>query len=124
MDKREHMHRKGFLIFIFGIVAILVLAGCTGAASQPEPEAGLETPVEAVAAETAAVQAPAAPANEATDTVEGLEPATTEATARIEEPAPEEAAPPPVREGLEATDPASVQLASGKVQLVEFFAFW
>jgi thiol-disulfide isomerase/thioredoxin len=26
--------------------------------------------------------------------------------------------------GLQATDPATVQLASGKLQLVEFFAFW
>lgn len=29
-----------------------------------------------------------------------------------------------VKTGLEATNPADVQLASGKVQLVEFFAFW
>ncbi|HWQ84310.1 MAG TPA: hypothetical protein VN363_07075 [Anaerolineales bacterium] len=29
-----------------------------------------------------------------------------------------------VKAGLEATDPTTVQLASGEVQLVEFFAFW
>lgn len=29
-----------------------------------------------------------------------------------------------VKKALEATDPSSVQLASGDVQLVEFFAFW
>jgi len=29
-----------------------------------------------------------------------------------------------VRAELQATDPASVQLASGKPQLVEFFAYW
>ena len=29
-----------------------------------------------------------------------------------------------VKTELEATDPATVQLASGQVQLVEFFAFW
>ena len=29
-----------------------------------------------------------------------------------------------VKTGLEATDPEKVQLASGKPQLVEFFAFW
>ncbi len=31
---------------------------------------------------------------------------------------------PTPREGLEATDPSAVVLASGKPTLVEFFAFW
>jgi len=31
---------------------------------------------------------------------------------------------PTVRSGLEATDPNSVQIAAGDVQLIEFFAFW
>jgi hypothetical protein len=31
---------------------------------------------------------------------------------------------PAVKTGLEATDPGSVQLASGRPQLIEFFAFW
>lgn len=40
-------------------------------------------------------------------------------------PSPEEAAaPPPVKTGLEATDPSSVITAAGKPQLIEFFAFW
>jgi len=39
-------------------------------------------------------------------------------------PSPVEAAPPPLKIGLEATDPSTVVLASGKPQLVEFFAFW
>ena len=39
-------------------------------------------------------------------------------------PGPGEAAPPPVKTGLEATNPSTVVLASGKPQLVEFFAFW
>jgi hypothetical protein len=54
------------------------------------------------------------------ENTKALSPAQTEA---IEIPAPEIAAA-PVRQGLEATDPASVKLASGEVQLVEFFAFW
>lgn len=29
-----------------------------------------------------------------------------------------------IKAGLEASDPGTVQLASGEVQLVEFFAFW
>ena len=32
--------------------------------------------------------------------------------------------PPPIREALAATDPATVQLASGQVQLIEAFAYW
>jgi hypothetical protein len=48
---------------------------------------------------------------------------------QIEEPeeaaaAVEESAPKVPREGLEATNPASVVLASGQPQIVEFFAFW
>ena len=31
---------------------------------------------------------------------------------------------PTVRAGLESTDPASVNLVSGNIQLVEIFAFW
>ena len=31
---------------------------------------------------------------------------------------------PPVKTGLEATDPSTVTLASGGLQFVEFFAFW
>lgn len=31
---------------------------------------------------------------------------------------------PTPRSGLEATDPTTVNLASGQVQMVEFFAFW
>jgi hypothetical protein len=32
--------------------------------------------------------------------------------------------PPPVKTGLEATDPSTVSLASGELQFIEFFAFW
>lgn len=39
-------------------------------------------------------------------------------------PAPSEEAPPPLKTELEATDPDTVSLASGELQLVEFFAFW
>jgi hypothetical protein len=40
-------------------------------------------------------------------------------------PSPDEAVPPPpVKTTLEATDPSTVILASGKPQLIEFFAFW
>jgi hypothetical protein len=35
-----------------------------------------------------------------------------------------EAVSPPVKTGLESTNPEVVNLASGEIQLVEFFAFW
>jgi hypothetical protein len=39
-------------------------------------------------------------------------------------PYPEPTGAPEVKTELEASDPATVTLASGKPQLVEFFAFW
>jgi hypothetical protein len=39
-------------------------------------------------------------------------------------PSPGEENPPPVKTELQATNPSSVNLASGELQLVEFFAFW
>jgi hypothetical protein len=39
-------------------------------------------------------------------------------------PSPVEDNPPPVKMALEATDPSTVSLASGELQLIEFFAFW
>ena len=45
-------------------------------------------------------------------------PAATEVAAQGAQPSPT------LRPGLEATDPASVNLASGRPTLVEFFAFW
>ena len=47
-----------------------------------------------------------------------------EAAESTEEAVIEEQAPPAPREGLESTDPATVNLASGQLQLVEVFAFW
>ena len=39
-------------------------------------------------------------------------------------PSPEHADPPPLKTGLVATNPSEVNLASGDLQLIEFFAFW
>ncbi len=39
-------------------------------------------------------------------------------------PSPSEGNPPPVKTELQATNPRRVNLASGELQLVEFFAFW
>lgn len=47
-----------------------------------------------------------------------------EEIAPTEGPSPGAAATPTLRVGLQATDPGTVQLASGGPTLVEFFAFW
>ncbi len=39
-------------------------------------------------------------------------------------PSPDESYPPPLKTELQATNPSTVNLASGELQLVEFFAFW
>ena len=39
-------------------------------------------------------------------------------------PSPELASPPPLKTELIATNPSTVNLSSGELQLVEFFAFW
>ncbi len=72
---------------------------------------------------TAQVAAPAQSAAEATTVpIESTAPASSsEPVAPVEqEPAP----PVAVREGLAATDPATVNLGNGTPTLVEFFAFW
>ena len=53
------------------------------------------------------------------------ESANSEATQTVEvtDAAPQDITP-TAREGLQATDPETVMLASGEIQLVEFFAFW
>jgi hypothetical protein len=136
---RMKLHYKGFWIPIILAGAILVLSGCTGSARTAVPEAALGAPMGEGGLETPAAQATGDPENLETGAeVETIElptiPATPEsaqpeaiATAGeiVSEPAiTQEPAPLPPRDTLEATDPATVQLASGKVQLVEFFAFW
>lgn len=66
--------------------------------------------------ESAVVQGSLSPTTSAT------EKPTASALPTQENPAPTESL--VVKTELEATDPGSVQLASGKPQLVEFFAFW
>lgn len=39
-------------------------------------------------------------------------------------PSPDESYPPPLKTELQATNPSTVNLVSGELQLVEFFAFW
>lgn len=60
-----------------------------------------------------------------TETVEELQPGEQTETVEQAEPAdPETEVVPTARVGLQGTDPGTVNLASGDIQLVEFFAFW
>ena len=85
---------------------MLLAAACQSA---PQPTAQVAAPAQSAAEATALPIETAAPApnSEPVATVE-------------KEPAP----PVAVREGLAATDPATVKLANGTPTLVEFFAFW
>jgi hypothetical protein len=123
------------------ILAMSVLAACNpntstepGATEQPQNQVALpvvgsedetETQVEEIPEPTAYPE-PVAEAQNATN----AETTQTDAyPAPTEEPITEEndpVQPKPTSRGndLVATDPSTVALASGKVQLVEFFAFW
>ncbi len=99
------------------IFAGLLLAGC----ANQSPTSGPAAP---------ALEAESAPATAAaTEVTSPSESAASDPTATFA-PAPTEAAQPePVVERVidpnpHATDPATVSLASGEIQLVEFFAFW
>jgi len=73
-----------------------------------------------------APQPTAAPAQSAAEaTALPLESEAQAPTSESAAPVQQEPAPPvEVREGLAATDPATVNLANGTPTLVEFFAFW
>lgn len=88
--------RNKTIVFI-SLVVVSIVAGCTSALS-PEPSRAItEQPTISI---TASPQV-------ATEQVTG---------SNDVQPTP--------RSGLEATDPSTVRLASGKLQFVEFFAFW
>ncbi len=118
------------------LMAMLALAACSGGT--------VPTSTQAPSAATVAPTAESQPtqAMQPTETaVEGqiaqptaaTEPQPTDTAKPAQAPEPTQApeltaeptsAPFTPRTELEATDPATVQLASGNVQLVEFFAFW
>jgi hypothetical protein len=100
--------KSRFIFLTFGLIAVLLTASCAPAAtSAPSPATAEQAAAPAVP--TATVAAPANPSvSEATATVEPL-PVQAVATSR--------------GPNLEATDPATVSLASGQLQLVEFFRF-
>lgn len=101
------MRRIGWLM-IFGLLAACAPTVVAPTAVAPTAAPALPTKSNApVAAPTSA-------------------PAAVEPTVEVKPTETAEAAPTPhaVKAELEATDPSTVQLAAGKPQLVEFFAFW
>jgi hypothetical protein len=114
------MRSKRFgLRVLFGLlIAGLALSACAAPPAAPV----VEQPV--VQATTAPPAQPAYPAPaQVAAPAEGSAPAAYPAPAETTAAEQTQARPTP-RPGLEASDPATVSLASGKVQLVEFFAFW
>jgi len=85
--------------------------------TQPATEAVTEQP-------EPDVEEPAPTETEMSEPQEQEQVATEEITAEEQESEGEEDAAPTARIGLVATNPAEVELASGEIQLIEFFAFW
>lgn len=105
------MKRRIALRFLLLGLTVMMLGACTGSSETATPTAAEE----GVTPELVATS-PAAPTAQVPDATAG---------SADETPAlPESPSPKPVRTELEATDPTTVSLASGRPMLVEFFAFW
>jgi hypothetical protein len=99
--------KKSSIIALFGF-GLVVFSACSGVTLPAQPNSG-EQPA------TATVT-PISDAGEAAPTPTAVVPDGMQPQAPV--------ATPTARPGLEATDPDSVDLASGKPTLLEFFAFW
>ena len=113
------MSKRGLLSLTAIVVFGVLVSACTGTAT-PALQPPTDTPVPEVVVE---------PTEEVKPTEEVVAQAPTEeptAEPTQEEVATptEEAVKPELKTGLVATDPADVNLASGRHTLVEFFAFW
>lgn len=121
---RPSLKSLGDVLFVFGVLLIVsvALAGCRSGTDAShinrstdhavEVVVTSETPEDMLPTKTSTVVLPAPTPTDALPS----------ATAMATYPATE--ALPTPRSGLEATDPATVEIASGQLQLVEFFAFW
>jgi hypothetical protein len=115
------------------VAGAFILAACNGQANTiaeqlESPTATLTLPANAATEEPEdkVMEAPTEPIAPSTEvpTTEPTE-SPTEAPTDLPEPAPTELIfVPSTRTALEATNPATVSLASGQLQLVEFFAYW
>jgi hypothetical protein len=113
--------------FLMG--GLLVLAACSGpAAVDPTQPPLAESPAPLVISPTSASTEPVVPAGAATPTTVVADSAPTELPEPPEPPEPAseptEQPPPTPRAELKASNPEDITLASGKLQFVEFFAYW
>lgn len=99
--------KKSSIIALFGI-GLVVLSACSGGTQPAQPDAGVQP---ATATATPISDSGGAAATPTAVVQDGMQQQAPVAT-------------PTARPGLEATDPDSVDLASGKPTLLEFFAFW
>lgn len=104
------------------LIALMFVVGCTAQNAAVQPTDAVEATPETVAEEIPTDVPAAAPTDEMFIPTD----APTATTAPVSAAASEEsgATCPNRGSGLEATDPSTVALASGDVQLLEFFAFW
>jgi glucose/arabinose dehydrogenase len=99
-------------ILTIGLLAVFLLVACAPAASQPE------APAQPASPESEAPAQPAAQPTESRPQAAQTELPVTETPAGLPQPVATSRGP-----NLEATDPSTVSLASGDLQLVEFFRF-
>lgn len=125
------LFKKGFpLLILITFAGGLVLAACAPTQA-PAVQSPPDTAPSAAAGDAGPPpesQPPAVDAPVQTDQPEP-QPTATDAQQTQTDPQPEEVAPPPLGfepgdRQLKASDPSGVVLASGEVQLLEFFAFW
>ena len=111
--------KQSRLSSIIALLVVLILAAAAGCRVLPGANSGDgEEPAAAIPSEELPTEAPAVTEEK-------------ESAGEVTEAEPiEETYPPPgeanrtARVGLQGTDPGTVTLASGDIQLVEFFAFW
>lgn len=106
------MNRK--ILLTLGLLAVFLLSACTPSASAP-PLTPTIAPQPATPEPAPIEELPAPP------TIE-IVPTATEET--VKEPPPVAIVPTSRGNALHATDPGTVNIASGQPQLIEFFAFW
>jgi len=137
MDEKRKIIRVVPVLFLLGL--LMLVACSTGesptvesTATDSADVAPTEVPTEVVPTE-AEQEIVATPSDQPEEEEAVIEtevypapgyPAPTQATGFEPYPSPEQESAPPVKTGLEASDPSTVVLATGKPQLIEFFAFW
>lgn len=107
---------KARSILTIGLLAVILLVACApaGTSTPVQPEATVQTAPQ----DTVPTSPPASLPTEAQPELPPSEAPATEAPAQASQPVATSRGP-----ELEATDPSTVSLASGELQLVEFFRF-